>query len=317
MTFHQLEVFACVARRLSFTRAAEELSLSQPTVSALIRQLAEEIGLPLFEQIGKTVTLTEAGRELLAASRSVFNTWSRFEMTVSDLRGLKRGGLALACVSTAKYFFPAILGPFCKRYPEIDVRLEIANRESIVERLRANRDDAYIMTLPPEELDVDCTPFRENQLVVVAPADHRLAGRKAIPLARLREDRFIQREAGSGTRIQAQEQFDTQGFTPNVRMELGSNEAIKHAVAAGLGISVLSRHVLGADPAREGLAVLDVAGFPLRGQWFLVYPRGKRHSVVAQAFHDFLCAEIAGQGMAAAAPAGRRRGKIADSTKMN
>lgn len=317
VTFHQLEVFACVARRLSFTRAAEELSLSQPTVSAQIRQLGEEIGLPLFEQIGKTVTLTEAGRELLAASDAVFDTWSRFEMTVSDLRGLKRGRLALACVTTAKYFFPAILGPFCKRHPEIDVRLEIANRESVVERLRANRDDAYIMTLPPRDLDVECIPFRENQLVVVAAADHRLVGRPRIPLARLKEDRFIQREAGSGTRLQAQEHFDARGFTPNVRMELGGNEAIKHAVAAGLGISVLSRQVLGAGAALEGLAVLDVAGFPLRGQWFLVYPRGKRHSVVAQAFHDFLCGEIAERRLPVESPAGRLRGKASRSIKIS
>jgi DNA-binding transcriptional LysR family regulator len=293
VTFHQLEVFDCVARRLSFTRAAEELSLSQPTVSAQIRQLSDEVGLPLFEQIGKTISLTDAGRELLAASRGVFDTWSRFEMTIADMRGLKRGVLRVACVTTAKYFVPALLGPFCENYPEVEIRLEIANREALVGRLRNNQDDLYVMMLPPEELDVEKTPFRENPLVVVAPVGHALVGRAGIELKRLRDERFIMRESGAGTRIRVDRFFNEAGFVPKVRMELSSNEAIKHAVAAGLGISVLSRNALDVDPLLDGLVVLDVEGFPLSDDWYFVHLRGKRLSVVARAFYDHVVAEAA------------------------
>ena len=178
VTFHQLEVFECVARRLSFTRAAEELSLSQPAISAQIRQLTDAVGMSLFEQIGKTINLTDAGRELLVASRGVFDAWSRFEMNIADMQGLKRGLLRIACVSTAKYFVPGLLGPFCENYPEIEVRLEIANRENLVGRLRANLDDIYIMMLPPDDIDIDKTPFRDNPLVVAAAATHSLASER-------------------------------------------------------------------------------------------------------------------------------------------
>jgi DNA-binding transcriptional LysR family regulator len=293
VTFHQLEVFDCVARRLSFTRAAEELSLSQPTVSAQMRQLADEVGMPLFEQIGKSINLTDAGRELLVASRAVFDNWSRFEMTISDMRGLKRGLLRVACVTTAKYFVPSLLGPFCQKYPEVEIRLEIANREALVERLRRNVDDLYIMMLPPEELDIEAKPFRENPLVMMAHAGHRLAGEKGVSLKRMREERFIMREKGSGTRIRTERFFAESGFVPQVRMELASNEAIKHAVAAGLGVSVLSRHALDVDPQSDGLVVLDVDGFPLSDDWFVVYPRGRRLSAVARAFYDHVVAESA------------------------
>lgn len=291
VTFHQLEVFECVARRLSFTRAAEELSLSQPTVSAQMRQLTEAVGMPLFEQIGKAINLTDAGRELLAASRGVFDTWSRFEMTVADMRGLKRGLLKVACVTTAKYFVPGLLGPFCDIYPEVEVRLEIANRARLVERLRANLDDLYIMMLPPTDLEVEKTPFRDNPLVMVASAAHPLVGHSGIDMQRMRDERFIMREAGSGTRIRTEAFFAESGFVPNVRMELGSNEAIKHSVAAGLGVSVLSRHALDLSPEHDGLAILDVAGFPLDDAWYFVTLRGKRLSVVARAFFDHVVAE--------------------------
>ncbi len=293
VTFRQLEVFECVARHLSFTRAAEELALSQPTVSAQMRQLTEEVGLPLFEQLGKTIHLTAAGRELLVASRQVFHDWSRFEMTVADLRGLKSGCLTLACATTAKYFTPDLLGPFCAAYPEVDVGLTIINHDGLVERLRRNADDLTIMTLPPAEMELDTTPLRTNPLVVVAPAGHPLAQRRNIPLASLKAERFIARETGSGTRAVLAQFFETAGFVPDVRMELGSNEAIKHVVAAGLGISVLSRHALDVEPALDRLTVLDVQGFPLVDQWYVVYPRGKRLSPVAQAFYDYAVAEAA------------------------
>ena len=303
VTFHQLKVFECVARRLSFTRAAEEMSLSQPTVSAQIRQLSDEVGLPLFEQIGKSVNLTAAGRELLAASRQVFDNWSRFEMTVANLRGLKSGRLALACATTAKYFTPDLIGPFCQTYPEVDAQLTIVNHDALVERLRANLDDLTIMTAPPEDVEVEKARFRSNPIVVIASISHPLAGRKSIPLERLKNERFILRETGSGTRARVLAHFEREGFVPEVRMELGSNEAIKHIVAAGLGISVLSHLALDVDPALDRLAILDVAGFPLEDEWYLVYPRGKRLSPVAEAFSAHVLAQ-AEQPAARAAHAG-------------
>jgi LysR family transcriptional regulator, low CO2-responsive transcriptional regulator len=289
-TFHQLEVFECVARRLSFTRAAEEMGLSQSTVSTQIKQLSEEVGLPLFEQIGKTLYLTQAGQELLATAAELRLQWTLFESNIAGLKGMTRGSLKLACVTTAKYFAPEILGSFCEKFPEIEVKLEIANREKLIERLRKNLDDLLIMTLPPEDIEIETLPFLDNPLVVVASNRHPKVLQKNISIADLAMERFILREHGSGTRETSEAFFSRHNFTPKVRMELGSNEAIKHSVAGGLGISVLSQHVLDVDPAYDRLAVLDVAGFPLFEKWHVLYPKGKRLSLVARAFLDYLVA---------------------------
>lgn len=290
-TLHQLRLFEAVARRLSFTRAAEELYLTQPTVSMQIKQLADDIGQPLFEQIGKKISLTDAGRELYETTREIFDSWSRFEMRIADLRGMKQGRLRVAVSSTAKYFIPDLLGKFLQQYPDVDVRLEIANREKLLERMETNQDDLYILVLPPEDAAIERIPFLPNPLVVIAPKDHPLAKEKNIPLARLADERFIAREAGSGTRIQVSRLLAARELRFNVRMEFGSNEAIKHAVAAGLGVSVVSAHTLDVDPMTDRLAVLDVEGFPLVDEWFVIYPQGKRLSVVASTFLQFLTAE--------------------------
>ncbi len=284
VTFHQMEVFECVARRLSFTRAAEELGLAQPTVSAQVRQLTDAVGLPLFEQFGKSVQLTAAGRELFATTRELLATWSRFEMTVADLTGIKRGDLKVACATTAKYFTPDLLGPFCAAHPEVEIELAIANHDTLVERLKRHDDDLTIMTLPPDDLNLERIPFRDNPLVCVASTSHELAQQKGLTLADLRNERFIMREAGSGTRYRLEQFFAARGFKPKVRMELGSNEAIKHVVAAGLGISVLSRESLDVSPELDRLAVLDLEGFPLQDEWVAVVVRGRRLSPVAAAF---------------------------------
>lgn len=287
-TLHQLRLFEAVARRLSFTRAAEELFLTQPTVSMQIKQLADDIGQPLFEQIGKKISLTEAGRELYETTREIFDSWSRFEMRMSDLRGMKQGRLRVAVTTTAKYFIPDLLGSFLHQFPDVDVKLEIQNREMLLHRMEGNQDDLYILVLPPEDAALERIPFLPNPLVPIAPVDHPLAREKNIPLARLAEERFIAREPGSGTRIQLARMLADRGVRLNARMEFGSNEAIKHAVAAGLGISVVSQHTLEVDGLTERLAVLDVEGFPLVDEWFVVYPEGKRLSVVAKTFLEHL-----------------------------
>lgn len=290
-TLHQLKVFEAVARHRSFTRAAEELFLTQPTVSMQVKQLAKAVGLPLFEQIGKRLYLTAAGRELLATCQEIFEELSRFEIAVADLKGLKQGYLRLAVITTAKYVIPRLLGPFCQRYPGIDVSLKVTNHEHVLERLTDNQDDLYILSQPPEDFDVSSHPFVENPLVVLAPRHHPLAQKKNIPLKRLAEEPFIMREPGSGTRKAVQKLFDEHGVSVKVKLELGSNEAIKQAIAGGLGISVLSRHTLALEGTTSQLTILDVEDFPIQRYWYVVYPTGKQLSVIARTFFEYLLNE--------------------------
>ncbi len=287
LTFRQLETFATVARLGSFSRAAEALHLTQPAVSIQIRQISESVGLPLFEQSGREIRLTAAGQELLRTARELDDSWNRFESAVDALKGLKKGRLRVALVTTAKYFLPRMLGAFCQRYPDIEIELEVANRARIIERLRANEDDLYIMSFPPEELDVVATPFLDNPLVVVAPAAYPLpAG--PLSLADLAPHPFLLRETGSGTRKAVDRHLAANGLTLKVKLALGSNEAIRDLVASGMGLAILSRHVLGEHPEQEGLRILEVAGFPLQQPWSVVHLRQKILSLPAHAFMDEL-----------------------------
>ncbi|RMF65417.1 MAG: LysR family transcriptional regulator, partial [Cyanobacteria bacterium J069] len=243
-TLHQLKVFEATARHGSFTRAAEELFLTQPTVSMQVKQLTKAIGLPLFEQVGKRLFLTDAGRELFSTCQEIFGKLEQFEMTVADLKGMKQGRLRLAVITTAKYFLPRLLGPFCQKYPGVDISLAVTNHERVIERLANNQDDLYVMSQLPENLDIAAHPFLDNPLVVIGPKTHPLAHEKNIPLKRLAEETFIMREPGSGTRRAFQRLLDDHGLSVRVRLELGSNEAIKQAIAGGLGLSVLSSHTI-------------------------------------------------------------------------
>lgn len=287
-TLRQLEVFESIARLGSFTRAAEELYLTQPTVSMQIKKLADAVGLPLFEQIGKKMYLTDAGRELQKTCRGIFDHLSHFEMVSADMKGLKTGKLRLAVVTTAKYFAPRLLGMFCQKYPGVEVSLKVSNRERVLERLEGNQDDLYILGQPPDEVDVVAEAFLNNPMVVLAPAQHALAHKKKIPLKRIAEEPFLLREPGSGTRIATERIFTEQGLKLKMRMELGSNEAIKQAVIGGLGISVLSSQTLALDALSGQFVILDVQGFPIQRHWYFAYPAGKQLSIVARTFVDYL-----------------------------
>lgn len=287
-TLRQLKVFESVARNLSFTRAAEELYLTQPTVSIQIKQLTDIVGLPLLEQMGKRIYLTDSGRELLKVCREIFEGLSRFEMLVSDMKGVKAGKLRLAVITTAKYFVPRLLGLFCQRFPGIDVSLKVTNRERVLQRMADNQDDIYVLGTPPEDMDIEVEPFLENPLVVLAPGNHPLAAEKNISLQRLVDEPFLIREPGSGIRLATEQFFAERRLKLKVRMELGSNEAIKQAVVGGLGVAVLSAHTLTLDHNSEELAILDVQGFPIQRHWYLAYPKDKQLSVVALAFLEFL-----------------------------
>lgn len=287
-TFRQLQIFESVFRLSSFTRAAEELFLTQPTVSMQIKKLTEAVGMPLFEHVGRRVEPTEAGDELYQACRQVFQVLSNLEMKFSDLQGLKTGRLRVGVITTAKYLAPEMLGEFSKEYPGIDLALKVTNRERILERMYANEDDLYIMGQAPSgELEVDAYQFAPNPLVVMAPKDHPLVGKKNISIERISEEPFIIREPGSGIRDVTLRKFEEHGFRPNVRMELGSNEAIKHTIVGGLGISVMSLHTLKLEGSSGPVAILDVEGFPIMRNWYLVHPKGKELSLAAQAFLDF------------------------------
>lgn len=293
LTLRQLKVFEAAARHLNYTRAAEELHMTQPAVSMQVRQLEQSLGVGLFEQLGKRLYLTEAGREVLAYARAVTQQLDELEGVLNRLKGLSGGRLRISVATTANYFVPALLGAFLRRYSDITVTLDVTNRETLLRQLAENSVDLVIMGQPPPEADVEAEPFLDNPLVVVAPPDHALAKEKRIPLARLQEETFLVREPGSGTRSAMERFFAEHGIRIKTGMEVGSNEAIKQSVQAGLGLGLLSRATIDQELALGRLVVLDVEGLPILRHWYIVHRRGKRLTPAAQAFKDFLLQEAA------------------------
>jgi DNA-binding transcriptional LysR family regulator len=286
-TLPQLRVFEASARLGNFSLAALELHMAQPTASVQIKKLTETVGLPLFEQVGRRVYLTDAGQRLYAGCYEVFRALSTIEETLNGLRTTERGHLRLAVCSTGKHFAPRMLGAFIQRYPGVEVSLQIHNRKTLIERLAHNEDDLYVFASPLEREDVVTQALLPNPLVVFARDDHALAGARAISLQRLAAEPFIMREPGSGMRMIAAKLFEGHGLSPKIRLELNDDEAIKEAVLAGLGVAVMSRFTLGMEHATERLICLDVAGFPLENHWYFAYPVGKQLSATARAFTDF------------------------------
>ena len=284
VTFRQLRLFLALAETGSVSKAAAATHVTQPTASAQLKEMTEAVGLPLHEVISRRVHLTDAGRQLAQTARAMLAEWEGFEQQVDQMKGLSRGRLRVAAVSTAKYFIPRLIGSFCRLHPAIDVSLEVLNRDGVVARLRDNRDDIYIMSMPPE-LDLEDEVFMENPLVVIAARGTRLPARPT--LAQLKDQRFILREPGSGTRMATDRHFAKRRFRPDVRLELGSNEAIREAVAGGLGLGVISRHAL---QVGKDIRVLDVEGFPISSRWHVVHPRAKHLSPIATAFRAHLLA---------------------------
>ena len=287
-TLQQMRLFEAVARHGSITRAAEEVHLTQPSVSMQVKTLEEKIGLPLTEQIGKTLHLTRAGEQVAAASRDVLVRLSEMQAALEDMQREVAGPLSVAVVSTAKYFLPQLLGEFKRHHPKVEPRLQITNRETVIERIGENADDLYIMGQPPQAEAVIADPFLENVIVFVARPDHPLVGRKNIPLARIAQENVIRREPGSGTRQAVEKLCQAADVELATHMEFDDNEAIKQGVISGLGVAYLSLHSLRLELAAEELVVLDVAGFPLRRRWYAVHRKGKRLTNAAQGFLDFL-----------------------------
>jgi len=287
-TFRQMQIFEAVIRLSSFTKAAEELFLTQPTVSTQFKKLSDAMDIPLLDQSGRHLKPTEAGEELYRTVRIIFDSLSDLDTRVAELKGLKRGRLRLAVITTAKYFAPEILGDFSRLYPGVDVSLKVTNRDRIFTRIQDNTDDLYILgQQSSKEPNIQSYPFAPNPLVVIASKDHPLANESNISVKRLAEEPFIAREVGSGIRDAAFKLFTDNDCMPNVRMELGSNEAIKHAVVGGLGVAVLSLHTLSLEGANGPFEVLDVEGFPLKRKWHLVHRKDKELSKITSTFLEF------------------------------
>ena len=295
ITPQQLRAFEATARLLSVTAAAKSLFVSQPTVSVQLRELSETIGEQLFETVGRKIRLTQAGEALYVTVRELAGCWQRLEANLAEINGLVSGRLRIAAVTTAEYFVPDLLGPFVKAYPGIEIELAIENRDRIVQRLQQGVDDLTVMMLPPTELPLERIVFQRNPIIIIAPTSHPKCG-KAISLADLADEPWLMREVGSGTRMAAEAHFASLNFSPKIAMSLGSNEAIKHAVAAGLGIGVLSKiavnpHISAEHCAEEftaGIAVLDVAHFPCVRHWSVVWHKSQPLSAAARAFIAYL-----------------------------
>ncbi len=312
ITLRQLKVFAAVARHLSFTRAAEELCLTQPAVSMQVKQLENQLDIPLFEQLGKRIYLTEAGEEVYHYARNVAQQLDELETVLNNMKGLGQGKLRISVATTANYFAPILLATFCKRFPGVTVSLDVTNRQTLLSQLSENEVDLVIMGQPPEEMELEAGAFMENPLVIVAPPDHPLVKEQAIPLKRLEQETFLVREPGSGTRNAMQRFFDHHDVHVSTGMEVGSDEAIKQSVQAGLGLGLLSKDTIQMELTLGRLAILDVQNFPILRHWYVVHRRGKRLSAVSQAFKQFLlneAAELLGKPPAQPTPLSEARAK--------
>jgi DNA-binding transcriptional LysR family regulator len=291
ITFRQLRLFLALAETGSVSGAARRTHVTQPTASMQLREVTDSIGLSLYDVVSRRVVLTEAGEELARTARAIADQWDELVQRVAAIKGLTRGRLRVAVVSTAKYFVPRLLGTFCAGYPDIEISLVVLNRDGVIDRLRENQDDLYIMSKPPETLDLANDELMPNPLVLISSATHPFAGRDQISLAELTQERFILRERGSGTRLTVDAHFSAQRFEPIVRLELGNNEAIREAVAGGLGVAVLSGHALEGRASNTGVTVLPVVGFPIPSKWHLVYPRTRALSPIAAVFREHLLRE--------------------------
>ena len=288
VSLRQLRVFEAAASNRSFSKAAESLHLTQPGVSMHIKELETNAGLPLFERIGRKLYVTEAGQELLARTREILRALKDAEDTLNGLRGLRRGRINLAVVSTAKYFVPQLLARFGRDFPELEIRLTVNNRSSVIEQLVANEVDLAIMGRSPQSLDTVAEPFAQNPHVIIAAPDHPFASQRDIAVETVARENFIVREPGSGTRLAMQQYFDEFGLAGNVGMEMASNETIKQAVMAGMGISFISRHTLDLELQTHRLVILDVRGTPVMRLWHVAHLVKKRLSPTAVAFKEFV-----------------------------
>jgi LysR family transcriptional regulator, low CO2-responsive transcriptional regulator len=294
ITFRQLRLFLALAETGSVSAAARMVHVTQPTASMGLKEITDAVGVPLYEVVARKVHLTAMGQELAKTARAISTEWESFEQEVHGVKGLTQGKLKVAVVSTAKYFIPRILGSFCAKYPQIDISLEVLNRDGVVKRLEENLDDLYIMSQPPLHIEIEDEVFMPNPLLLIASKQHVLAKKKIVDLSLLKNEKFIFREKGSGTRMATDSHFKKLKLKPSIRLELGSNEAIKQATIGGLGIAVLSKHSLGDKSDQEEVAILKCKEFPIESSWHIVSPKGKKLSPIATIFKKHLSQQAKG-----------------------
>lgn len=291
MTFRQLQIFRSVCDNLSYSRAAEEMSLTQPAVSLQIRQLEELLGQPLFDYVGKKLYLTDAAVALQRAGADIFGRLESLDMQLADLQGSLQGQLSLAIESSAKYFVPHLFAAFRREYPEVNLQLTVTNHAQALKRLSANRDDLLIMSRVPSDMNLEFLPFLNNPIIAVAPPEHPLCKQTALSLQDLTAWPLLVRELGSGTRQACEDYCHQKRAHFAQTLEVGSLEAQREGVIAGLGLALLPRHVVRRELQYGALRELPVAELPLLRSWCLVHPRGKYLSPVAQAFFAFVRSE--------------------------
>lgn len=291
ITLRQMRTFECAARLLHFGRAAGELHLTQPAVSLQIRELESAAGLPLFERMGRRLYLTLAGKALQDHSRRMLDLLRELDEEMDALRGAGGGEIRIAVLSTGKYLVPKLLAEFRKQHPAVRVSFSFNNREALISELAENSVDLAIMGGAPQGIDTVATPFAEHPLAIVASPNHQLSGKRRMPIERLSGETFIIRERGSGTRGTMERLFAQTGFKPADTIEISSNETIKQAVMADMGISFLSLHTMGLEIDTNKIILLNVRGTPLIRQWNIVHRKDKRLSVAAAGFKEFLLKE--------------------------
>ncbi|MFA9273773.1 MAG: LysR family transcriptional regulator [Candidatus Aquirickettsiella gammari] len=290
-TLRQLDTFLEVARDLSISQAAEKMHVTQPAVSMQMRQLEDAVGVPLYEQMGRKIRLTEAGEDFQQYAIAAIAQLKQMEDAMAQRRGLKKGRVELAIVSTAKYFVPMLLVKFRKRFPDIDVALHIHNRENIVKLLNRNEIDLIVMGRAPDNLDCAATAFATNPMGVISAPEHPLSRRRSAPLAILNDQEFVVRESGSGTRQAMERLFAEHQIQAKIVMEMPSNETIKQAVMAGMGLSFLSLRTIRHELASGHLVRLDIEGLPLIKHWYVTHLNSKRLSPATEALKNFLIEE--------------------------
>lgn len=293
-TFRQLEILLAVHQGGSIKNAAESLFLTQPTVSMQLKKLSDAIGLPLYQQVGKKLKFTDAGLATVNTAKDILKSCEELDMHLSNLRGLKSGTLRLCCVTTAKYFIPHLLGPFCQRYPGIDIQFTVANRQQVIERLEQGLDDFYVFSHLPEGLGLEVIEFMSNDLVAIAPKNHPFTQQKKVSLSDFCQQDFLIREVGSGTRFATEEFFKKQQIQPNIKMTIASNEAIIHSVLSNLGVSILSAHTIAFGEVYD-VKVINVESLPIKSTWSFSWLKAQNLSPVAKEF--LLYVETEGQLM--------------------
>lgn len=289
-TLRQLEIVLAVYQHGSITNASKALFLTQPTVSMQLKKLADAVGSPLYDVVGKKLVFTAAGKAVVNSAREALGCFERLDMQLSNLKGLKSGTLRLAVVNTAQYFIPHLLGDFLQQYPNIDIDFKVGNRQQIVDRIASGEDDFYVFSHPPKNWELQLHEFLSNPLVAIAPENHRFAREKNITLKQFTQEPFLIREDGSGTRFAIEKHFEKHEIKPNVRMTISSNEAIKHSVMSGLGVAILSSHTL-AFGEDVGLAKIDVKDTPIMTKWYLANLQSKALSPLALTFLDYVASE--------------------------